>query len=125
SERARAEAVRELLEGNDRAAARRLLEAHSDTRGVTQVALLQLMIADGQLDVVERRLAGDSGAALPADDRATLRLALARARIARGELERADAALGNDSSVAAIAQRGWIDLYRGDLKGAMEAFRMA
>ena len=125
SERARAEAVRELLEGNDRAAARRLLEAHSDTRGVTQVALLQLMIADGQLDVVERRLAGDSGAALPADDRATLRLALARARIARGELERADAALGNDSSVAAIAQRGWIALYRGDLKGAMEAFRVA
>jgi hypothetical protein len=47
AERARAEAVRELLEGNDRAAARRVLEAHGDTRGVTQVALLQLMIADG------------------------------------------------------------------------------
>src|SRR6267142_5332176 len=45
SERARAEAVRELLAGNDRAAARRVLEAHGDTRGVTQVALLQLMIA--------------------------------------------------------------------------------
>jgi hypothetical protein len=54
-----------------------------------------------------------------------LRLALARARIARGELERADAALGNDSSVAAIAQRGWIALYRGELKGAMDAFRVA
>jgi hypothetical protein len=85
------------------------------------------MIADGgtQLDVVERRLSGDSGAALPADDRATLRLALAQARIARGELQRADAALANDSSVAAIAQRGWIALYRGDLKGAMDAFRVA
>jgi tetratricopeptide (TPR) repeat protein len=125
AERIRAEAVRELLEGNDRASARRVLEAHGDARGVTQVALLQLMIADGQLDVVERRLAGDSGAALPADDRATLRLALARARIARGELDRANAALGDDSSVAALAQRGWIALYRGDLKAAMDAFRVA
>ncbi len=50
---------------------------------------------------------------------------MARARIARGELDRAAAALGNDSSVAALAERGWIALYRGDLKGAMEAFRVA
>ena len=131
SERARAEAVRELLEGNDRIAARRVLEglatdatAPSDAHAVAQAALLQVLIADGQLDVVERRL-NESGSALTADDRANLRLALARARIARGELDRAAAALGNDSSVAAIAQHGWIALYRGDLKGAMDAFRIA
>lgn len=125
AERARAEAVRELLEANDRVSARRVLEAHTGAQGVTQVALLQLMIADGQLDAVERRLGTDSGAALPAEDRASLKLALARARIGRGELDRATAALGNDSSVAAIAQRGWIALYRGDLKAAMDAFRIA
>lgn len=125
AERARAEAVRELLEANDRASARRILEAHSGAQGVTQVALLQLMIADGQLEAVERRLGSDSGAALPAEDRASLKLALARARVARGELDRASAALGNDSSVAAIAQRGWIALYRGDLRAAMDAFRIA
>ena len=125
AERARAEAVRELLEANDRASARRVLEAHTGAQGVTQVALLQLMIADGQLDAVERRLGTDTGAALPADDRASLKLALARARVGRGELDRAAAALGNDSSVAAIAQRGWIALYRGDLRVAMDAFRMA
>jgi len=130
AERARAEAVRELLEGGDRAAARKVLEGLATDRGVpgeahamAQAALLEVLIADGQLDVVEQRLAASTG--LTVDDRAGLRLALARARIARGELDRAAAALGDDSSVAAIAQRGWIELYRGHLKGAMEAFRMA
>jgi tetratricopeptide (TPR) repeat protein len=62
---------------------------------------------------------------LTADDRAALRLTLAQARVARGDLDRAEAALGSDSSVVAIAERGWIALYRGDLKGAMTAFRAA
>ena len=132
SERARAEAVRELLEGGDRAAARKVLEGLATDRNVpgeahavAQAALLQVLIADGQLDVVEQRLAGNGGGGLTADDRAGLRLALAKARIARGELDRADAALGNDSSVSGVAQHGWIELYRGNLKGAMDAFRIA
>jgi len=124
SERARAEAVHELLEGGDRAGARRVLEAHADATALGQASLLQILIADGQLDVAEARLE-TSKTALTADDRGALRLALAKARIARGELDRADAALGDDSSVAAIAQRGWIALYRGNLKDAMEAFRVA
>jgi len=124
SERARAEAVHELLECGDRAGARRVLEAHADATALGQASLLQILIADGQLDVAEARLE-TSKTALTADDRGALRLALAKARIARGELDRADAALGDDSSVAAIAQRGWIALYRGNLKDAMEAFRVA
>jgi tetratricopeptide (TPR) repeat protein len=123
SERARAEAVRELLQAGDRVAARQVLEGHSDASAVAQAALVQLLIADGQLDVAEQRLAATIG--LTADDRATLRLALAKARVGRGELDRADAALADDSSVAAIAQHGWIALYRGNLKRAMEAFRVA
>ena len=123
AERARAEAVRELLEAGDRVAARQVLEGHSDASGDAQAALLQLLIADGQLDVADKRLAAEAG--LTADDRAALRLALAKARVARGELDRADAALADDSSVAAIAQHGWIALYRGNLTGAMEAFRLA
>src|SRR5207247_1889519 len=47
--RARAEAVRELLDGGDKIAARRVLEAHSDSNGVAQAALIQLLIADSQL----------------------------------------------------------------------------
>jgi len=122
--RARAEAVSELLDGGDKVAARRVLEAHSDSNGIAQAALIQLLIADSQLDVAEERLS-TSPATLTADDRASLRLALAKARVARGELDSAAAALDDDSSVAAIAQRGWIALYRGDLKSAMESFRAA
>ena len=122
--RARAEAVRELLDGGDKVTARRVLEAHSDSNGVAQAALIQLLIADSQLDLAEERLSATS-TAITADERAALRLALARARIGRGELDRAAAALDDDSSVAAIAQGGWIALYRGNLKSAMEAFRIA
>ncbi|HEY3221229.1 MAG TPA: hypothetical protein VGJ80_10905 [Gemmatimonadales bacterium] len=129
--RARAEAVRELLDGGDKVGARRVLEgltsdstAPSEAHAVAEAALLQVLIADGQLDVAEERLAA-ARTTLTADDRAALRLDLAKARVARGELDRAGAALGDDSSVATIAQRGWIALYRGDLKGAMDAFRIA
>jgi tetratricopeptide (TPR) repeat protein len=122
--RARAEAVRELLDGGDKVGARRVLEAFADSNGVAQAAVIQLLIADNQLDVAEERLSA-ARTPLTADDRASLRLALAQARVARGELDRAAAALGNDSSIVAIAQRGWIALYRGDLKGAMESFRTA
>src|SRR6267378_4167662 len=122
--RARAEAVRELLDGGDKVAARRVLEAHADSNGIAQAALIHLLIADNQLDIAEERLSAPA-TAITADDRAALRLALARAQIARGDLNRAAAALGNDSSVVATAQRGWIELYRGNLKNAMEAFRLA
>ena len=129
--RARAEAVGELLEGGDKGAARRVLEGltsdstvPAEAHAAAEAALLQVLIADGQLDVAAERLASDK-TPITADDRAALRLTLARARIARGDLDRADAALGADSSVVAMAQRGWIALYRGNLQGAMSAFRTA
>jgi len=129
--RARAEAVGELLEGGDKVAARRVLEGLTtdstvppETQAAAEAALLRVLMADGQLDVADERLASER-TALTADDRAALRLTLAQARVARGDLDRAEAALGSDSSVVAIAERGWIALYRGDLKGAMTAFRTA
>jgi tetratricopeptide (TPR) repeat protein len=130
--RARAEAVRELLEAGDKVAARRVLQGLTndssipvEAHAVAETALLQVLIADGQLDVAEERLADPAPATLSADDRASLRIALSQARVMRGELDRAATVLGNDSSVTAIAQRGWIALYRGDLRGAMDAFRLA
>src|SRR5579859_1604846 len=130
--RARAEAVRELLDAGDKVAARRVLEGltsdssiPAEAHAAAETALLQVLIADGQLDVAEERLASPAPSTLSEDDRASLRLALSQARVIRGELDRAATVLGNDSSVTAIAQRGWIALYRGNLKGAMEAFRMA
>ena len=129
--RARAEAVRELLEAGDKAAARRVLEglttdsgAPAEAHAVAEAALLQVLIADGQLDVAEERLTA-ARTSITADDRAALRLGLSKARVERGELDRAETVLGQDSSVAVVAQRGWIALYRGNLKAAMDAFRLA
>jgi tetratricopeptide (TPR) repeat protein len=131
AERARAQAVRELLDGGDRVAARAALErlaadslAPPDAQAMAEAALLEVLVADGQLDAVERRLAAGSGV-LGGEDRAALRLKLARARVARGELDRAARLLREDSSVAALAEQGWIALYRGDLRGASDAFRAA
>lgn len=131
AERARAEAVRELLDGGDRVAARAALErlttdslAPADAKSMAEAALVGVLIADGQLDAAERRLAAESGV-LGGDDRGALRMQLARARVARGELDRAATVLSGDSSVAALAELGWIALYRGDLRGASDAFRAA
>src|SRR5438552_655134 len=129
--RARAEAVRELLEAGDKVAARRVLEglttdstAPAEAHAAAEAALLQVLIADGQLDVAEERLTA-ARTSITADDRAALRLALSQARVASGELDRAETVLGEDSSVAAVAQRGWIALYRGNLRAALEDFRLA
>jgi hypothetical protein len=131
--RARAEAVRELLAGGDRVAARALLErlaadslAPADAQAMAEAALVEVLIADGQLDAAERRLRVGAGPTiLGGDDLSALRLTLARARVARGELDRAASLLSQDSSVAGLAERGWIALYRGDLSGATDAFRAA
>src|SRR5207249_2693447 len=76
-----------------------------------------------QLADAGNRLAADSR--LSGDDRAALRLKLARARIQRGELELAAAALAGDSSVDALAVRGWVALYSGEVKAAQQLFRAA
>src|SRR5207244_246306 len=56
---------------------------------------------------------------------AARRRALVRARVRRGELARADSTLAGDSSVDAAALRGWVALYRGDLKAGADLFRAA
>jgi len=128
--RARAEAARAFLGAGDRVAARRVLAqvaadstAPPDAQALAQSALVEALIDDGQLADAATRLAADSR--LSGDDRAALRLKLARARIRRGELDLADSVLLGDSSVAALALRGWVALYSGDMKGALQMFRAA
>jgi tetratricopeptide (TPR) repeat protein len=82
------------------------------------------MIGDGDLDGAATRLSARAKR-LPGEQIAGLRLMLARARIARGELDQAEATLTPDSSVAALALRGWVALYRGDLADAVSKFRDA
>src|SRR2546428_333570 len=129
--RARADAARALLDAGDFAAARAVLErlaadstAPADAQALATSALVEALIRQGDLDAATARLAA-AGDRVPADDRAGLRRALVRARIRRGELARADSALAGDSSVDAAALRGWLALYRGDLKAAADQFRAA
>ena len=128
--RARAEAARAFLGAGDRVAARQVLarvaadsSAPPDAQALAQSALVEALIDDGQLAEAGNRLAADSR--LSGDDRAALRLKLARARIQRGELELAAAALAGDSSVDALAVRGWVALYSGEVKAAQQLFRAA
>ncbi len=128
--RARAEAARAFLAAGDRAAARRVLErlaadsaAPADAQALAQAALVDALLDDGQLGEAGARLEGDTR--LSADDRSALRRKLARARVLRGELDLADSALAGDSSVEALAARGWLALYRGQLQDAQGLFRLA
>src|SRR6058998_1459831 len=128
--RARAEAARAFLGAGDRVAARRVLAqvaadstAPPDAQALAQSALVEALIDDGQLSEAATRLGAESR--LSEDDRAALRLKLARARIQRGELDLADSVLLGDSSVDALALRGWLALYSGDMKGAEQLFRAA
>ena len=128
--RARAEAARAFLGAGDRVAARRVLAqvaadstAPPDAQALAQSALVEALIDDGQLSEAATRLGAESR--LSEDDRAALRLKLARARIQRGELDLADSVLLADSSVDALALRGWVALYSGDMKEAQEMFRAA
>ena len=128
--RARAEAARAFLGAGDRVAARRVLAqvaadstAPPDAQALAQSALVEALIDDGQLSEAATRLGAESR--LSEHDRAALRLKLARARIQRGELDLADSVLLADSSVDALALRGWVALYSGDMKEAQEMFRAA
>src|SRR5213593_353557 len=93
-------------------------------RRVRALALARLADVVPQPVAATARLAA-VGDRVPADDRAALGRALVRARIRRGELARADSALAGDSSVDAAALRGWLALYRGDLKAGADQFRAA
>ena len=59
------------------------------------------------------------------EEHAELRRSLVAAYVRQGELDRADSTLGRDSTIEGFALAGWIRLYRGDLKGAMGAFKSA
>ena len=131
--RARAEAARALLDAGDRVAARSVLArlagdstAPADAQALARSALVEALIADGQLDSATAALAGlDEERRGNGEERERLRHALVGAWIATGRLDRAEQALGADSSVAGLALRGWVQLYRGDLQSAVESFRRA
>ena len=128
---ARVEAARALLDAGDGAAARAVLApvandstAAPSARGAARTLLVRALLDAGQPDSAAAALAG-LGEDLPMEEREQLHLGLARARMTRGQLAAADSLLAGDSSVAALSLSGWVALYRGDVKDAMDRFRAA
>jgi hypothetical protein len=129
--RLRLDAAQAYTGAGDRESARRMLSGLAEDRSASgQVAagasaqLVQVLIAEGQLEEAGKRLA-DAAPALSADDRESLRLQLVAAWLRDGDVGRAETALGADSTVEALAFAGKIHLFRGDLAGAVDRLRKA
>jgi tetratricopeptide (TPR) repeat protein len=129
--RTRLEAAQAYSAAGDRDAARRMLTGLTDDRGTPGAvssgaagALVTVLIAEGKLPEAGRRLT-ELRTQLGGEEHAALTRALVAAYIKRGELDRADSALGRDSTIEGFALAGRIRLYRGDLAGAVEAFKQA
>jgi tetratricopeptide (TPR) repeat protein len=86
--------------------------------------LVGVLIAEGKLDEASQRLA-ERRAALSADEYDRLRRRISAGWIRQGDLGRAESAVANDSSVEGLALSGRIQLYRGDIAGAVERFKAA
>ena len=129
--RARADAARAFLQAGDAASARIELErvatdgaAPADAQRLAAATLISALIHERKLDSAAVRLRG-AGIGLSQEDRAALGADLAWARIRQGQLDLADSALASDSGLEALALRGWIALYRGQLQDARARFLAA
>ena len=129
--RLRLEAARVYSAAGDRESARRMLAGLAGDRnapdGVSAGAattLVNVLIAEGKLEEAGRRLNEIKGTTAP-DDLAGLRRRLVLGWVRAGELTRADSTLGADSTIEGSALRGEIQLYRGDVAGAIESFKAA
>jgi hypothetical protein len=129
--RFRLDAARAYAEAGDLADSRRLLtQVASDTSSNRQVAadaeatLLDLLVREGNLEEAAGRLA-EARHSVGVDELLRLRRAVAMGFAAAGSTERAMALLLADSTVESSALQGWIRLFVGDLKGAVEQWQEA
>ena len=129
--RFRLDAARAYAEAGDLVESRRLLTlVAGDTSSNRQVAsdaeetLLDLLVKEGNLEEAARRLP-EAEQSLGVDEFLRLRRAVAMGFAASGSTERATALLVADSTVESSALRGWIRLFGGDLKGAVEQWQEA
>lgn len=129
--RARLEAAQAYAAAGDRDAARRMLAGLADDRTTPSAvssgaagALITVLIGEGKLSEAGRRLA-ELRPQMSGEEHAELTRSLVAAYIRQGDLDRADSTLGRDSTIEGFALAGWIKLYRGDLKGSVEAFKSA
>jgi tetratricopeptide (TPR) repeat protein len=129
--RVRLEAAQAYAAAGDRDAARKMLDGLADDRTAPGAvssgaagALVTVLIGEGKLTEAGRRLA-ELRPQMTGEEHAELRRSLGAAYLKRGELDRAESTLGRDSTIEGFALQGWIKLYRGDLKGAVDGFKGA
>jgi len=129
--RLRLEAARAYTAAGERDAARRMLTGIADDRSApgtisagASTTLVQVLIGEGKLDEAAKRLA-EHRADTPGGEYAGLQRRLVLAYLQAGNVQRADSTLGRDSTVEGLALSGRIQLYRGDIAGAIERFKAA
>jgi hypothetical protein len=129
--RARLEAAQAYSAAGEREDARRMLSGLADDRSApgqvssgAATALLTVLIGEGKLDEARQRLT-ELRPQLSGEEHADLARSLVTAYIRKGELDTAESVLGPDSTIEGFALAGRIRLYRGDLDGAVEAFKEA
>ncbi len=126
----RLEAAQNYSAAGDLEAARRMLSglAREGVPGTISsgaaTTLITVLIGDGKLHEAARRLE-ELRPTLPSDEYLESRRRIALGWIRSGNLVRADSVLGADSSIDGLALHGRILLYRGQIAGAMEAFKAA
>jgi tetratricopeptide (TPR) repeat protein len=129
--RFRLDAARAYASAGDRASARRMLtmiaedpvNAPTVTAGAS-ATLVGLLVDEGKLDEASKRLE-EYRNLLPVDEYQELRRQIALGYGRTGAPDRGLAMLTSDSTVEGMAAVGRIQLYRGDIKGASDAFRAA
>jgi tetratricopeptide (TPR) repeat protein len=129
--RFRLDAARAYASAGDRASARRMLtmiaedpvNAPTVTAGAS-ATLVGLLVDEGKLDDASKRLE-EYRNLLPVDEYQGLRRQIALGYGRTGAPDRGLAMLTSDSTVEGMAAVGRIQLYRGDIKGASDAFRAA
>lgn len=131
AQRARIDAARAYADAGERAAVERMLQqiavaggAGRGSKAVAVATLIAVTVESGRVEEAEARLR-DWEDRLTAGDAASLRQQLSWAWVRKGELDRAEAVLGDDSTVTVLAVRGWIALYRGNIRMATDFLRGA
>jgi len=122
--RLRLDAAQAYADAGDQAAARRMLSRMAGDPTATPAmaatatsTLVGVLVDEGGVEEADRRYA-ELAPLLNAEDRQRLAIRLALGWIRAGRLGRADTLLVTDSSVEAMAVRGRLALFRGDLAQA-------
>lgn len=127
--RLRVESARAYAAADDGASARRVLRAMAEDpsapagiAGTATATLVELLVREGNPAEATSLLHQGRGR-VPVGEAGRLWQLVARGWIRLGALDRAEAAVGADSSLAGDEIRGWVALYRGDLRRARELLR--